>query len=111
MVILAAVWSWYRLSFDHLGDFKPTEEKNQQCDHDGCADEFGQRELPAQEREHDDAKFGDEIGGRHLKRHRRGEIGALAEQRTGKRHGGIRARRRGCPQSESGRDRMGPVVR
>jgi len=70
---------------------KPTEKKNQQSDHDRCADEFGQRELPAKERQHDNAEFGDEIGGRHLERHGSGEIGALPEQGAGERHGRIGA--------------------
>jgi hypothetical protein len=48
-------------------------------------------ELPAEKRQHDDAEFGDEIGGRHLERHGGGAIGALAEQRTGERHGCIGA--------------------
>jgi hypothetical protein len=43
--------------FEKLSTEKPTEEKNQQSDHDRCADEFGQRELPAQERQHIDAEL------------------------------------------------------
>jgi hypothetical protein len=62
-------------------------------------DEFCQRELPAQERQHDDAEFDDEISGCHFKRHGCGEIGTFAEQRAGKRHGCIRARRRRCRHS------------
>jgi hypothetical protein len=77
--------------FQKLATEKPTEEKNQQSDHDRRADEFGQRELPAQEHQHDNGEFNDEIGGGHFERHGGGEIGALAEQRAGERHGCIGA--------------------
>ena len=97
--------------FEKLTAKKPTEQNNQQSDHDRCADEFGQRELPAQERQHDDAEFDDEIGGGHFERHGRGEISALAEQRASNRYGRIRARRRRGPKSESRRNRTRPVVR
>jgi hypothetical protein len=53
--------------------------QDQENDHERCADEFGQRELPAQEHQHDDAQLDDEIGGSHLERHRGREMRALAE--------------------------------
>jgi hypothetical protein len=68
---------------------QPTEEKNQQPDHDRCADKLGQRDLPVQECQHNDAEFEDKISGGHFKRHGRGEIGALAKQRTSNCHSRI----------------------
>ncbi len=77
--------------FQELSIEKPAEEQNQQSDHNWRADKLGQRELPAQKHQHDSAEFDDEIGGGHFKGHGGGEIGALAEQRAGKRHGSIGA--------------------
>ena len=53
--------------------------------------------LARSQRHHDDAELQDEIGGSHLERHRGSEIRAPAEDRAGKRHCGVRARRRSCP--------------
>jgi hypothetical protein len=49
-------------------------------------------ELPAQEHQHDDREFGDEIGGGHFEYHGCREIGALAEQRARQRDRRIGAR-------------------
>jgi len=67
------------------------EEKDQENHHERGTDEFGQCQLPAQERYDDDAELEDEIGGSHLECHRGREIRALAEDRAGKRHCGVRA--------------------
>ena len=58
---------------------KPPEEKDQENDHERCADDFGQRELPTQEHQHDDAELEDEIGGGYLKGHCGREIRSVAE--------------------------------
>jgi len=97
--------------FDKVPAEKHPEEKDQQDDHERCADEFGQRELPAQERHDDDAELEDKIGGSHLERHRGREMRALAEERTGERHCRIGARRRGCAERESSRDRTRAIIR
>src|SRR6516225_4687641 len=60
---------------------KPPEEEDQEDDHQRCADDFSQRQLPAQQRHHDDAELQDEIGGSHLKCHCGREMRALAEDR------------------------------
>ena len=73
-----------------LGEKRP-EQKDQEREHQRRADEFGQCQLPAQERHHDYAELDDEIGGGHLKRHRGREMCALAEDRTGKRHSRVGA--------------------
>ena len=67
-------------------------------------------DLPTQQRKHDDAEFEDEIGGGHFERHRRGEVRAFAEDRAGQSHCRVGARRRRCPEGESGPYRAGPVV-
>jgi hypothetical protein len=67
-----------------------------------AAEELGEGELPAQQHRHDDAQLDDQVGGGELERHRRGEVGALAEDRPGQRHRRIRTRRGG--RTESGRD-------
>jgi hypothetical protein len=77
--------------FEKVPREKHPEEKGQENDHERCADEFGQRELPAQQHQHDDAELDDEIGGSHLERHRSCEIRALAKDRAGERHCRVRA--------------------
>jgi hypothetical protein len=72
--------------FEKVPAEKHPEEKGQENDHERRADEFGQRELPAKERQRDDAELDDEIGGSHLERHRGREMGALAKNRAGERH-------------------------
>ena len=70
---------------------KCSEEKDQEDDHQRCADDFSERQLPAQKRHDDDTEFENEIGRSHFERHRSREIRTLAEDRAGKRHGRIGA--------------------
>jgi hypothetical protein len=66
--------------FEKVSAEKHPEKQDQEDDHQWCADEFGERQLPAQERQRDDAELEDEIGGSHLERHRGREMCALAEE-------------------------------
>ena len=68
-----------------------------QHDHQRAADELGEGELPADQQRQDQPELDDEVGGGELERHRRGEVGALAEQRSGQRDRCVGAgRRRGA---------------
>src|SRR5258708_12757962 len=87
--------------FQKLSIEKPTEENNQQSDHYRCTDEFGQRELPAQERQHDDAEFEDKIGRAHFERHGSRKVGALAEYTPADRHACIPPSHPPCPHSDA----------
>ena len=73
-----------------LGQKRP-KKNHQEDDHQRCAHEFSQRQLPAQQSQHDDAELEDEIGGGHFERHGGHEVRALAEDRTSKRHGRVGA--------------------
>ena len=87
---------------DQLPLEEDAEEQRQQHDHDRPADELAECELPAEQQCHDDPELDHQVRGGKLECHRRGEVGALAEQRARQRDGGVRARRRGG--AEAGRE-------
>ena len=62
------------------------EEQCQNHNHDGPADKFGERKLPAHQNDHDDAELDDQIGRSELKRDRGGEIRAFAKDGTRQSH-------------------------
>ena len=68
------------------------EHQRQQHDHKQTAGKLGGDKLPADQHGEDDAEFDDEVGRGELKRHRRDEVGSLAEDRPGERDGGVGAR-------------------
>ena len=82
---------------------EPDAEPHQRDQHDP-ADELGERELPPEEDPHDDADLEHEVRRRELEDHRRGEAGALLEERLGDRDRRIAARRRRRSQARGQRD-------
>ena len=70
---------------------KRAEQQREEDDHQRAADELAERELPAEQQRHDDPELDDEVGRGELERHRRGEVGALAEERPRERDGGVGA--------------------
>jgi hypothetical protein len=81
-----------------------TEEQSEQDDHHRAADEFAEGELPAEQERHHDPELDDEIRRGKLEHDRRGEVGALAEERARERDGRIRARGRGDAERGRGRE-------
>ena len=86
------------------------EQHREHHDHQRTADELRGGELPTHQQSQDDAQLHHQVGRADLEGHRGGEVSAFAEQRTGQRHRGIRARRR--RRTQPGRDGQGagPVI-
>ena len=81
-------------AFDQARRQESFEEQSENHNHDGPADKFGERKLPAHQNDHDDAEFDHQIRRGELKRDRRGEVRALAKDGTRQSHRRVRARRR-----------------
>jgi hypothetical protein len=62
---------------DHRSAEGYAEQPPQKHDHDRAADEFGRRELPAEEDGHDDAEFDDQVGRGEFEYDGRGEVAPL----------------------------------
>ena len=96
---------------DHPRPKEHTEQDGEDHDHDHAADELGERELPSDENDEKDAELDHEVRRREFERHRRGEVGAFAEQRACERYRGVRARRRCCAQRRGDGETTRRVVR
>src|SRR6201987_3209118 len=82
-------------SFNDPGREECLEEQDHDGDHERAANELPQRELPTHEHREEDTELKNQVCGGELKRHRGGEVCALAEDRTCEGDGGIGAGR-GC---------------
>jgi len=96
---------------DQAGAQEPAEQQRQQADHQHAADELGQGETPAHQQRQQDAELEHQVGGSELEGDRGGEIGALAEQRSRDRDGGVGAGRGRRAEHSGPQQRPGRGVR
>jgi len=89
---------------DDLWPERRAEEEDDECDHDGTADELGCHEAPAEEDGEENAELDDQIGGGELEGDGGDEVCAFAEERA--REGGccVGAGGAGCAESRGDDD-------
>jgi hypothetical protein len=96
---------------DQAATEEDSEEKGEEDDHQRPADELADDELPAEQQPHDDPELDHQVRRGEHERDRRGEVGALAEERARQRDGSVGAGGGRCAEPAGDRDRARRVVR
>ena len=98
----SALFGMSTRGFDQPRSQGQPEQHGQQDHHEDAAEVLGRGEGPAHQDHQNDPQLDDEIRRGELENHGRGEAGALDEQRSRERHGGVGAGARG--DTEEGRE-------
>src|SRR5262249_10024989 len=86
------------------------EQQREDHDHEDPPNELGRGELPGDQDGEQDAELDHEVRRGELEGHRRGEVGAAAEERSCEGDGRVGARRGRCAEAARDRERAGRVV-